>query len=598
MTEAVRLVIWDLDETFWEGTITEGGITAYLPAHHDIVIELARRGIVSSICSKNDAAPTLAYLRAKGIAEYFVFPSISWEPKGPRLQALIESIQLRPPTVMFIDDNPGNRGEAASMVPGLQVEDETFIGRMLDDPRFKGKDDSGLTRLAQYKLLEQRHGDEKQAAGDNTAFLRGCDIRVYIEYDVAAHIDRAIELINRTNQLNFTKRRLPENIEEARAKLLEQLKPFRASAGLARVFDKYGDYGFVGFYLLHGDPPVVAHFCFSCRTLGMLVEKWLYDRLGQPSMKIAGEVLTDLSAPRSVDWISIAASASATSAVIDPVAPEIRVHGGCEAHPLAHYLRARSPVVKVTGTLPAGGVVVATNATPLLLSACAQHTTLFEREAEALGIPYELLVSDFLADAPPGTAFVFAGGSDNYKRVRYRHRIHGWQIRADPEGLQRFNIFDHEATVLEAKLDEAVKPGAHRDQAGRFVAQIRAQYAPIPGDSEADVEDYTRELLERIPVGSKLVMILDAPRLRVRRTELHVWAPRAAYNRQIVNLLHPCSFATAISFDDCIESEEEILEGGNHFDRKVYLRMSDAILAALDALSPKEAIHAQLERVA
>jgi predicted enzyme involved in methoxymalonyl-ACP biosynthesis len=50
MPEAIRLVVWDLDETFWRGTVTEGGITEYIQAHHDIVIELARRGIMSSIC--------------------------------------------------------------------------------------------------------------------------------------------------------------------------------------------------------------------------------------------------------------------------------------------------------------------------------------------------------------------------------------------------------------------------------------------------------------------------------------------------------------------------------------------------------------------
>ena len=25
--EAVRLVVWDLDETFWSGTLTEGGMS-------------------------------------------------------------------------------------------------------------------------------------------------------------------------------------------------------------------------------------------------------------------------------------------------------------------------------------------------------------------------------------------------------------------------------------------------------------------------------------------------------------------------------------------------------------------------------------------
>jgi hypothetical protein len=39
----------DLDETFWKGILTEGGIE-YQQSPHDIVIELARRGIMSSIC--------------------------------------------------------------------------------------------------------------------------------------------------------------------------------------------------------------------------------------------------------------------------------------------------------------------------------------------------------------------------------------------------------------------------------------------------------------------------------------------------------------------------------------------------------------------
>ena len=54
--EPVRLVIWDLDETFWKGTLTEGGIT-FSPENRDVVIALAERGIISTICSKNDLEP-------------------------------------------------------------------------------------------------------------------------------------------------------------------------------------------------------------------------------------------------------------------------------------------------------------------------------------------------------------------------------------------------------------------------------------------------------------------------------------------------------------------------------------------------------------
>jgi hypothetical protein len=48
MTDPICLVIWDLDEAFWHGTLTEGGIAHYSIDNHNIVVELARRGIVSS----------------------------------------------------------------------------------------------------------------------------------------------------------------------------------------------------------------------------------------------------------------------------------------------------------------------------------------------------------------------------------------------------------------------------------------------------------------------------------------------------------------------------------------------------------------------
>jgi len=184
VAEAVRLVIWDLDETFWKGTLTEGGIREYVTEHHDLVVTLAKRGIISSICSKNDANTVTGILEEHQIRDYFVFPSISWESKGVRVARLVEQFQLRAPTVMFIDDSPNNRAEVESVVPGIQVEDETFISRMLTDPRFKGKDDSSLSRLNQYKLLESRKRDAESFAQGNDEFLRQCDVRVYLDYDV------------------------------------------------------------------------------------------------------------------------------------------------------------------------------------------------------------------------------------------------------------------------------------------------------------------------------------------------------------------------------------------------------------------------------
>ena len=116
--EGVRLVIWDLDDTFWTGTLTEGGVTLN-SRNVDIVRTLSGRGIINSICSKNDPERARAELERAGVWDYFVFPRIAWENKGAMVRSIVESAQLRPETVMFIDDNPINLNEVRHYNPGL-----------------------------------------------------------------------------------------------------------------------------------------------------------------------------------------------------------------------------------------------------------------------------------------------------------------------------------------------------------------------------------------------------------------------------------------------------------------------------------------------
>jgi FkbH-like protein len=313
LPEPVRLVVWDLDETFWRGTLSEGGIE-YRQDLHDAVIALAKRGIVSSICSKNDEAAVRTELERQGLWEYFVFPSISWDAKGPRLAALVEEVQLRAPTVLFIDDNPHNLAEARHYVGGIQVAGPEILDGLLEIPLLRGKDDAALTRLDQYRLLQRRQ-TEAAGASDATDFLRASNITVEIDFDLMPHLDRAIELINRTNQLNFCKGRLPENPDDARAALTAMLDDVNQYGGILRVHDNYGDYGYCGLFVLRharGEPKTLLQFCFSCRILNMGVENWLYHRLGRPDLDVVGEVLSDVVGDTSVvDWINVSGPGAA-----------------------------------------------------------------------------------------------------------------------------------------------------------------------------------------------------------------------------------------------------------------------------------------------
>lgn len=72
----LKLVIWDLDNTFWHGIISEEKIT-YDEQNNNLVKKLNQHGVVNSICSKNDFAVCEKELSSSGLWDQFVFPSIS-----------------------------------------------------------------------------------------------------------------------------------------------------------------------------------------------------------------------------------------------------------------------------------------------------------------------------------------------------------------------------------------------------------------------------------------------------------------------------------------------------------------------------------------
>lgn len=337
--EAVRLVIWDLDGVYWGGTLAEGGMS-YRYENHDLVVALAKRGIVSSLCSNNEFYTVKSLLDARGIWDYFVFPSIDWAPKGQRVAKIITAMQLRAESVLFIDDEPANLAEAVHYAPGLQTAGPAVVAGLLADPRCAGAPDLAMERLEHYRLLARR-AVAATGATDNIDFLRESRIRVTIDHDVAASLDRAIELTNRSNQLNYTKNRLPEDLAAARVKLTARLSAFGGFAGLISVTDRYGDYGVVGFVNVHGRyaQSRLVDFCFSCRVLNMGIERFLYRWLGQPELAVKGEVATDVHGAGEIDWISFSDGAGAEMAPrAEKLIDRLVIRGGCDLAAMAHYL--------------------------------------------------------------------------------------------------------------------------------------------------------------------------------------------------------------------------------------------------------------------
>lgn len=278
------MIIWDLDETFWNGTLAEGTMKP-IARNCEFVKDLVNHGIMVSICSKNDLADvSVAFNKIdEQLFDLFVFKSINWDGKGGRVKNIIENAGLRATNVLFIDDNEINLNEAKYYNPDLQVATPDIIPELISQVKDIEKDDHTHTRLKQYKILEQKISD-KESIGSNDDFLRESNICVKIGHDCMKYIDRLHELIIRTNQLNYTKDRC------SRQELIDIIKNRRIKTGYVQVSDKYGDYGIVGFYALDKHRNKLIHFVFSCRTLGMGVEQYVYSKLKFPRLEVVGDV--------------------------------------------------------------------------------------------------------------------------------------------------------------------------------------------------------------------------------------------------------------------------------------------------------------------
>ena len=154
-TSDLRVLIWDLDECFWTGTLDDAGPPPRpITRNCALVKSLAARGVVSSICSRNDPSAVRVHLQGLGMWDWFVFASIAWEmpSKGAAISATLQALGVQARHVLFVDDSAVNRADARAggvcAVPPHALEGV--------DPLSWGRADPECTRLVQYRGLQAR----------------------------------------------------------------------------------------------------------------------------------------------------------------------------------------------------------------------------------------------------------------------------------------------------------------------------------------------------------------------------------------------------------------------------------------------------------
>lgn len=290
-SDKVKCVVWDLDNTLWDGILIETEDTSKLNLREGVlktVTELDNRGIIQSIASKNDYEPVMSVLNELGVAEYFLYPQISWGAKSSAVKEIAKRLNIGIDTFALIDDSPFERAEVATMLPQVRTYTENEIPDILNKREFDVPvtKESKCRRLM-YKAEEKRNAVLSEEKIDILDFLKKIDISIEVfTPESEEDILRCYELISRTNQLNMTGNKY--GFEEFK-RIISQVeyKNFAFSCK-----DKFGEYGIVGFgqYTKCDDIIHFTEFAMSCRVAGKYVESALFHSLLNRENCMSGKI--------------------------------------------------------------------------------------------------------------------------------------------------------------------------------------------------------------------------------------------------------------------------------------------------------------------
>jgi FkbH-like protein len=264
-SKTIKCVVWDLDQTLWDGILTEDGALSLRPKVREIVEELDRRGILQSICSKNDYEPAMKQLKEFQLEKYFVYPQINWGPKSENIKKIREALNFGIDTFAFIDDQIFEREEVAYAIPEVLCIDANSLDRLLDRKEMLPQyvtEDSRNRRLLYLNDME-RNQIEESFQGTPEEFLKTLDLKFTVAPADEKDLLRVEELTVRTHQLNST------GTQYSYEDLLKLIHSEDHIVLIAQMDDKYGQYGKIGISVIekHEDYWDIKLLLMSCRVI-------------------------------------------------------------------------------------------------------------------------------------------------------------------------------------------------------------------------------------------------------------------------------------------------------------------------------------------
>jgi FkbH-like protein len=298
-----KVLVLDLDNTIWGGIVGETGPLGIelgegpdgeaFRGFQRYVKQLQKRGVVLTVCSKNNPADARAAFEQNPsmvlALDDFAHFDASWDPKAIGLERIAKALRLSLDGFVFVDDNPAEREHIRQTLPEVSVvempEDPAgFIPAVEAGLWFEavGLTEEDAQRADQYRVERKRRGLESSFTSMDD-YLDSLGMVAEMRPIDEADLDRVVQLIGKTNQFNLTTRR------HSGDRVRDLLSRPGTIARTLRVGDKFGDHGVVSVMLAiagsHANPASVPNelwidtWLMSCRVIGRTVEEFFFNAL-------------------------------------------------------------------------------------------------------------------------------------------------------------------------------------------------------------------------------------------------------------------------------------------------------------------------------
>jgi FkbH-like protein len=280
-----KVLVLDLDNTLWGGVVGDVGAEGLtlgpetaegeaFVSFQRYVQQLARRGVILAVCSKNHEHIARAAFRdhpAMVIAEADIACFVAnFEDKASNIKAIQRTLNVGLDSMVFVDDNPVERAWVAQQLPEVYVVDlpedparyasAVEAAKMFPMYRVTQED---LARTRSYRAIaELQQGT--QNASDIDGFLKDLSPIASVERVDAGSIDRIVQLIGKTNQFKLN----PTLFSH------DEIRDNAAGVIAVRLVDRLQDYGIVAVAVTEtsDDALLVRNWVMSCRVFSRRLE--------------------------------------------------------------------------------------------------------------------------------------------------------------------------------------------------------------------------------------------------------------------------------------------------------------------------------------